>query len=241
MNKKFVSIPLLVAGICCLQNSCKIEDYYLDDFSTDSVVVTPSVGVPVGKTVVTLDDLFKHDGLKGVLVTDHGDVYNFKQHGLDNEIPLPFYVIDGTSVSAADTLKNVDLDEYLGDGNLVNDINLAKLKLTVHNGMPFGASLRLIFVDSLYNRLSDDRHDEDFLVKNALIGTDYKPSKPVESSHVFEYTGKDLDMLRKTKHIIVDFDFVMPEFDVIHLDQNYKVDASAKLYANGKIMVNEID
>lgn len=240
MKKRFISIPMFGICACLFQTACQVDDYYLNDFSTDSVIVSTAVGAPLASISLTLKQLLQHDGLQGSIITEQGD-YGYKEHGLDNNIPLPLYALQGTTIKSNDTVEDANFEDYLGEGKTVSDFSKIILKINAKNGLPFQAHLLLHFLDENGLFINDASLRREIDVASANVGSDGKPSSATENNYAFEFTGDDIPSLRKTKQIKVEYDFSIPEDrEYVYADSSYTIDLKMKAYVNGDILVSEI-
>ena len=243
---KRIYIPLVSFGVaaCLANSSCQVEDYYLDDLSTDSLVITPSVGAPIGRVDITMADVFKHDRLKGQLmarIEEQSAEIDFEEHGLDNNIALPILLTQGTDVTASDTLDDLNFDEYLGSGKAVDDIDIIQLKFALENGIPLNADLNLYFLDSLNQIIDDEEIHQNITIDAAKVGANYKPSSSTSKNVVVEYTGKNIKSLSKAQSLKIDYVFRMPDSECVYVDSTQTLHVNIKAYAKATSLVNEYE
>lgn len=243
--KKMLGYALLLLGTTYL-SSCK-EEYDLEDLSTENLAIVTALDAPIAKMELSMKDVFLHRGSGGHLVTADS-TYDLRYIYSEEKIPLPNDIIAGTDITAQDTLKDVNFEEYIGQGNIVDSLEAINLKLKVTNELPFKVNAELRFLEDAYefntNHIEGVTQEIPSLRRSFTIdGCAVNPttklmSQSSEATVSLKFSGQDNEALRRVNYIVIVYTMAMGS-DIFRLEKESAIKLNMSAYIKAKIRNKE--
>ena len=258
MKKTFKSKIWTFAAACLVlffgATGCVEDEYDLSELSTDSLMVTTALEVPLAKSIISVDDVFKHRGSKGIVVKfdslmgDLDAIYDLSKFTKDDPSVLPGYFVMEDGIVATDTLFGIDLGNAIGKEKTVDSIYAAELTFDVVNEVPLGGTIEFRFLrketlsvmgveTSVYIEEKSLRRSVE--ISASTFGTDRKLVSAGKNTYTVGYEGDDAEALNRVTDIemIYNLNPVYAE-DEYYLSEDYRVSILLSAYIKAKVLLN---
>ncbi len=245
-TKKILGIPLFLLGSVFL-STC-VEEYDLENLPTNNLSVETAVDAPLANVEVTMKDVFLHRGSSGMFVTKDS-TYDIRYIYSEEKVPLPNDVMTGTEVVAKDTLKDLDLNDYFGPGEIIDSLEAANLKFKVINELPFSVNVEVRFLRNPSEKEGQTNGGaliempslkRSFTVNKCEIDPSTKAlGKATESNVSLRFDGADTNELQNVEHIEFIYNMKMEGDDYFHITQESAVKIFLSGYLKARIVYTE--
>ena len=129
------------SSLILLGSGCSKEEYDLENLSTDSLLIKTALAAPIGSVKMRLNDIVRHKGINGELITDE-KIYELAEV---LKLPLPLNCNIGSQITGRDTITGIDLNEYIGESKIINSLHVAYLNFDIENQFPMNALIKVVF------------------------------------------------------------------------------------------------
>ena len=240
---KRIAGAVLAAGI--MASSCQDEEYDLKNISTDQLTITTALDAPVAQTTIQIRDLLLHEETSGILELKDS-TYNIKDITTDEDIPLPDYITSGTLIESSDTIKDIEMEDFFGKGEIIDSLIFGRLKFNIVNQLPFAVDLTMHFYSADTIDAQNIQFVEDttlrrsFTVKPCKINQKTKACKhSTEANLKIDFDGKDNQSLLKLKRMIIEYKLSMDEIEEFYLLKDAYVSLDFSAYLKARLLLTD--
>lgn len=149
----------------------------------------------------------------------------------DVEIELPLE-LSLTNLQLTDTTDNFMQDEEIGSEFGSDDLEIAKIGLSIKNGFPFDIKVKLSLYDSRSRRVMSSI-DVPGLLKAAQVDSNGKVRTQTETASTINVTNEFLDQINRADMIIFSFGANTP--GKVRIYSDYGVDFNVTLFVQTKV------
>lgn len=236
-------ILALFSSIILLGNSCTKEEYDLKDIPVDSLLIKTALAAPIGNVKMTLNDIVRHDGIGGKLVTDNMII------DLEDvmKLPFPLYCTFGTRITGYDTITGIDLNEYLGESNIIDSLHVASLNFKIENQFPLNAVIKIIFMseEEIFGiPFYQDIPAEDLNIQIDIPAAQSmsNPTAPITTSTVnreVKVEGRSQANLMNATAMRIEYELILNGDQVICLVENQHLKLDISAYLKADVLLND--
>lgn len=196
---------------------------------------------------------FNYEFMLGGTPTDGGNYYftddAFVEVGVGVEVPAWFK--NGSYVSIADTVKDIDTEEFFED----YDVSLDKIVLTldVVNNLPFEAEIQLDFMEEVSavngyfevnvpKKIENDKLNKSIVVAPAIVDpVSNNVVKPSVEQIEIEFDGSVLDDIKKIRHMRTAYRIAVNSktAEAVKVTTKDLLSVSAEFYVKAGITIEE--
>lgn len=142
---------------------------------------------------------------------------------VEMELPLEFSIDNLMLTDTTDNFLQEEMDSDFG----ADDLELAKIGISLKNGFPFDINVKLSLFDSRTGRILSSINVPG-LLKSAQVDSNGKSKLPTESKSTIEVTNEFLDQVNRADKIIFSFGADTPGNVKIYSD--YGIDFAVTMY-----------
>ena len=231
------------SSLILLGSGCSKEEYDLENLSTDSLLIKTALAAPIGSVKMRLNDIVRHKGINGELITDE-KIYELAEV---LKLPLPLNCNIGSQITGRDTITGIDLNEYIGESKIINSLHVAYLNFDIENQFPMNALIKVVFMseDSLDGELFyQDIASEKLKIEIAMSGANNlaSPSDPIttsKSSQEIKIEGDAQTDLMKATAARIEYELTLDNISSVYLVENQYLKLDISAYLKADVLLND--
>jgi hypothetical protein len=161
-------------------------------------------------------------------------------------VEIPALLKKGSYITARDTIKDINLGDYIGKGYTIDKI---KVKCALENYLPFNATVQLYFVQvdtiagvpsmSIIPDTSINKHID---IASAMVNETGEVTNGRTNEQDILFTNDMTDELKKAKHLILVYKVAVDDsFEKVKVTTKNALKGTVSVYAKGAALINHID
>ena len=224
-------------------SGCSKEEYDLENLSTDSLLIKTALAAPIGNVKMTLNDIVKHDGIGGQIVTENSAI-NLAEI---LELALPLKCTFGTHVTGYDTITGINLNEYLGESNMIDSLHVAALNFEIENQFPLNAIIKIVFMSEeeflgipFYQDLAaPDLNIQIDIPKAKSLSNLSEPISSAIVSKEIRVEGRAQADLMKATAMRIEYELILGGDEACYLVENQYLKLDISAYLKADVLLND--
>lgn len=231
------------SSLILLGSGCSKEEYDLENLSTDSLLIKTALAAPIGSVKMRLNDIVRHKGISGKIVSDDIDI-NLAEI---LELALPLKCSFGTHITGYDTITGINLNEYLGESNMIDSLHVAALNFEIENQFPLNSIIKIVFMteeDILGMPFYQDLAAPDLNIQIDIPKAKSlsNPSDPISSTTVnreIKVKGDAQADLMKATAMRIEYELILGDGETCYLVENQFLKLDISAYLKADVLLND--